>query len=151
MKKSTVICIGFLAAIAFGCKKDANKEETYKGSNPYLNPALTYGVVKDIDGNIYPTIKIGGQIWMAENLRTTKYNTGVPIVNEADATAWGKLTTGAWCNYNNKTENDAIYGKLYNWYAVNTGKLCPQGWHIPSDEENQKLSDQILATTINIS
>ena len=89
----------------------------------------------DQDGYEYKTVQIGDQEWFAENLRTTKYNDGTLIPNVTDANAWKNVTTGAYCFYDNKPENDAICGNLYNWYAVDTKKLCPTGWHVPSDEE----------------
>jgi len=92
--------------------------------------------VTDIEGNVYPIVTIGTQIWMAENLQTTKYNDGISIPNVSDNTIWSALTSGAYCWYNNDyANNGAIYGALYNWYAVSSGKLCPQGWHIPTDIE----------------
>jgi uncharacterized protein (TIGR02145 family) len=92
--------------------------------------------VTDIDGNVYKTIKIGNQIWMAENLKTTKYHNGEPIPNITDNTTWYHLTSGAYCNYNNNSSYVLTYGRLYNWYAVNDNKgLAPEGWHIPSDAE----------------
>jgi uncharacterized protein (TIGR02145 family) len=96
--------------------------------------------VSDIDGNIYNTVKIGSQLWMAENLKTTKYKDGeiIPIVS--DASAWASLSTPGYCWYNNdETANKATYGALYNWYAMNTSKLCPTDWHIPSDTEWKTL------------
>jgi len=110
-------------------------------TNPYLNPNLTYGTVTDIDGNTYATIQIGTQTWMAENLKTTRYNDGTAIPNVTDRGIWGGLTTGAWCNYDNNASNNSTYGKLYNWYAVNTGKLAPAGWHVPSEAEWQTLNN----------
>lgn len=92
-------------------------------------------IVTDIDGNIYKTVKIGNQIWMAENLKTTRYNDGTPIPNVTDNNEWSNLTTGAYCYYDNDYSNNTIYGKLYNWYAVETGKLAPKGWHVPTDAE----------------
>jgi uncharacterized protein (TIGR02145 family) len=92
--------------------------------------------VKDIDGNVYNTETIGTQIWIAENLKTTKYNDGIakPLVTE-DA-AWGALTTPGYCWYNkDATTNKSTYGALYNWYTVNTNKLCPKGWHVSADAE----------------
>lgn len=95
-----------------------------------------YSEVTDIDGNVYPTVQIGTQIWMAENLKTTKYNDGTAIPNVADNTVWAALTTGAYCYYDNdSTTNRATYGSLYNWFAVNTNKLAPTGWHVPTDAE----------------
>ena len=89
----------------------------------------------DIDGNVYKTIQIGTQTWMAENLKTTRYNDGSAIPDITDNNTWAGLTTGAYCFYNNDQTNNATYGKLYNWYAVNTDKLAPTGWHVPTDQE----------------
>lgn len=89
----------------------------------------------DIDGNNYKTIKIGTQIWMSENLRTTKYRNGSPITNVTGNSEWQDLKTGAWSYYNNNDSNNTIFGKLYNWYATQGDTLCPLGWHVPSDEE----------------
>jgi uncharacterized protein (TIGR02145 family) len=92
--------------------------------------------VTDADGYIYKTVTIGTQIWMAENLKTTKYNDGAAIPNVTSGTTWAGLTTGAYCWYlNDETAFKNTYGALYNWYAVNTGKLCPTGWHVPSYDE----------------
>jgi uncharacterized protein (TIGR02145 family) len=93
--------------------------------------------VNDIDGNSYKIIKIGTQVWMAENLKTTKYSNGSNIPKINDNTAWSNMTTGARCYYNNdSTTNKAIYGGLYNYYAVNDSrKISPIGWHIPTYAE----------------
>lgn len=92
--------------------------------------------VTDIDGNVYHTIKIGNQVWMKENLRTTRYNDGSPIPLVTDSLTWGKLTTPGYCWYNNDSATfGRTYGALYNWHAVNTKKLAPKGWHVPSDSE----------------
>lgn len=110
-------------------------------TNPYLNPLLTYGNVTDIDGNKYATIQIGFQTWMAENLKTTKYNDGTPIFRVLIDEHWGNTTDGQYAIYDNNAANNTIYGKLYNWNAVNTGKLCPTGWHIPTDAEWTTLTN----------
>ncbi len=90
----------------------------------------------DIEGNIYRTIQIGDQVWMAENLRTTTYRDEVPIPEVTDNTQWDNLTTGAYCNYNNDISNVAVYGRLYNYYAISSSRnLAPEGWHIPSFHE----------------
>ena len=92
--------------------------------------------VKDIEGNKYKTISIGTQVWMSENLKTTKFNDGTEIPIVTGNEAWAKLKTPAVSWYNNdSTENKKRYGALYNFYAVNTNKLCPAGWHVPSDAE----------------
>ncbi len=91
--------------------------------------------VTDTDGNIYHTIIIGKQTWMVENLKTTKYNDGTTIANITDNTSWAGLTTGAYCWYSNSNSEKDSYGGLYNWYAVNTGKLAPKGWHIPTSAD----------------
>jgi uncharacterized protein (TIGR02145 family) len=95
--------------------------------------------ITDIDGNVYDTVKIGTQVWMKENLKTTKFNDGTAIPNVTDNTTWLGLTTGAYCWYNNEIANKTTYGALYNWYTVNTGILCPAGWHVPGDNEWKQL------------
>lgn len=103
-------------------------------------PELQSQTVKDIDGNVYKTVKIGTQVWIRENLKTMKYNDGTTIPLVADDKAWKALTTPAYCWYkNDATTNRNKYGALYNWYTVSTNKLCPGGWHVPSDEEWRTL------------
>jgi len=106
------------------------------------------GTVTDIDGNVYHTVTIGTQVWMVENLKVTKYNDGTVIPQVADNTAWQSQTTPAFCWYNNSISNKNPYGALYNWYAVNTHKLCPQGWHVPSDGEWDILTNYLGGATI---
>lgn len=97
----------------------------------------TNNTLTDLDGNIYKIVTIGTQTWMAENLRTTKYNDGTTIPNVTDSIEWASLSIGAYCNYNNTLSDDTIttWGRLYNWHTVNTGKLAPYGWHIPTRNE----------------
>jgi uncharacterized protein (TIGR02145 family) len=101
-------------------------------------------LITDYDNNSYKTVKIGNQIWMAENLKTTRYNDGAPIpMMTADTLLWNYETSTpsySWCG-NDKAVYYETYGKLYNWYAVNTGKLCPTGWHVPTDAEWTTLTD----------
>jgi uncharacterized protein (TIGR02145 family) len=100
------------------------------------NPAKTYGTMTDQQGNVYKTIVIGTQEWMAENLTTTVYRNGNAIANVTDVNQWIGLTTGAWCYYNNDSQYECPYGKLYNWYAVADPRhVCPTGWHEPTDAE----------------
>ena len=100
----------------------------------------------DGDGNNYTTVTIGNQIWMAENLKTTKFNDFTAIPNVTDNTAWTALSTPAYCWYNNvATYYKDKYGALYNWYTVNTAKLAPTGWHVPTDTEWTTLTDYVSA------
>jgi uncharacterized protein (TIGR02145 family) len=114
----------FVLLLSNSCKKDDDK------SNNSIPITVT-----DIDGNVYHTVTIGTQVWMVENLKTTKYRNGTAIPNVTDNAAWGLSTTGAYCDYNNTPSNSATYGRLYNWDAVNTDNLCPIGWHVPTDAE----------------
>ncbi len=95
--------------------------------------------ITDVDGNTYKTIKIGDQLWMAENLKTTKFNDGTKIPLVTDNAAWDKLKKPGFCWYNNKADNKDTYGGIYNWYVVKTAKVCPSGWHVPTDDEWKKL------------
>jgi uncharacterized protein (TIGR02145 family) len=91
-------------------------------------------------GYDYSTVEIGTQCWFAENLRTTKYNDDSDITLVTDNTAWGNLSTEAYCWYqNDETTYGSVYGALYNWFAVETGKLCPDGWSVPSDDDWKEL------------
>lgn len=126
MKKNRILIypallIGVLLVLTFSCEKDDSIET---------------GTVTDSEGNIYKTVKIGDQWWMAENLKTTKYSNGDPIPNVTDSLAWENLNTGAYCNFDNDESISTIYGRLYNWYAVNDSRnIAPVGWHIPSEDE----------------
>lgn len=103
--------------------------------------------VTDIDGNVYHTVKIGTQVWMLENLRTTKYRNGKPIPNVTDTTSWKALTTGAYCSYNNDNNNTAVYGLLYNWQAMVSldlkDSIAPKGWHVPTQVEWNTLANYL--------
>ena len=104
------------------------------------------GTVTDIDGNVYQTVIIGEQEWMAENLRVTKYNNGDAIPTDLDNTEWGNTTEGAYAIYNNNNDMLEAYGKLYNWYAVDDDRgLCPDGWSVPSDADWTVLVEYLIA------
>jgi len=103
---------------------------TYGPEYQFITP------VTDVEGNVYETVKIGNQVWMAENLKTTKYNDDASIPNVTDNAEWIALAADAYCwAQNNEATFKPLYGALYNWYAVETGKLCPTGWHVPTDGE----------------
>jgi uncharacterized protein (TIGR02145 family) len=94
------------------------------------------GTVTDIDGNTYRTVKIGDQVWMAENLNVTRLNDGTQIKLETDGEAFWQLDEPGYCYYdNNESEYGNLYGALYNGYTVYTNHLCPAGWHVPNEEE----------------
>jgi len=96
--------------------------------------------VTDIDGNVYQTIQIGNQIWMAENLKVTHYRNGDPIPHLTDNGNWTSTSSGAYCVYDNNLSYADTYGNLYNWYAVDESRnIAPEGWHVPSDEELKVL------------
>jgi uncharacterized protein (TIGR02145 family) len=100
------------------------------------NPNLTYGTMTDQEGNVYKTIVIGTQEWMAENLNTSIYRNGDAIPTDLDDVEWSVTTSGAWVYYNNDASYGCPYGKLYNWYTcVDARQLCPVGWHVPTDAE----------------
>lgn len=106
--------------------------------------------IKDIDGNVYQTIQIGSQEWMAENLKTTRLNNGTAIELVTDNKDWYSMKTPAYCWYNNdEAINKSKYGALYNWYTVNTGNLCPSGWHVSSDNDWQILEKYLIANGHN--
>lgn len=114
----------------------------------FLNPALTYDSIADIEGNIYKTIIIGSQTWMAENLKTTLYNDGTVIPHVTDNSQWVTLKTGAYRWYMNDKEGyKDLFGALYNWYTVRNDKLCPAGWHVPGDEEWKTLEMELGMTS----
>jgi len=105
---------------------------------PTQNQTVTFIFVActDVDKNDYSVVQIGTQLWMAENLKTTHYRNSTSIPNVTDNTQWINLITGAYCDYNNTPSNSAIYGKLYNWYAVNNSlNIAPADWHVATDAE----------------
>jgi uncharacterized protein (TIGR02145 family) len=111
---------------------------TVKTDIPAGDKTISFNFIActDFENNYYPVVEIGTQVWMAENLKTTRLNDGttIPLVN--DNTTWYNMTTPGYCWYsNNEATYKNPYGALYNWHVVNTGKLCPTGWHVPTDPE----------------
>ena len=108
----------------------------------YLN-GLNFSTVIDIDGNIYQTVQIGEQEWMAENLKVTHYNEGSEIPTGYSDSEWDELDdteTGAYAVCNDDLSNPDTYGNIYNWYAVDDSRgVCPVGWHVPTDDEFKEL------------
>ena len=95
----------------------------------------------DLDGNEYETVIINGIEWMAENLQTTKYNDGTAITLVEDDSDWTERTSPAYCWYDNDVSRKDKSGAIYNWHAVDTGKLAPEGWHVATDAEWRELED----------
>jgi len=118
------------------------------------NNVIVNGTVTDRDGNVYTTVKIGTQEWTVENLRTTKYNDGTAIPHIIKDTTWDSCyytKTPAYCYYKNTTNADSIkkFGALYNWYAVDTKKLAPAGWHVPTDSEWTVMENYLVLHGFN--
>jgi Fibrobacter succinogenes major domain (Fib_succ_major). len=110
------------------------------GNKHHVDNLSPYNFVDPRDNEPYNTVKIGDQIWMAENLKAVKFNDGTPIPLVKDKTSWQNLQTPGYCWYNNhKRTFRETYGALYNWYAVNSGSLCPAGWSVPADSDWTKL------------
>jgi uncharacterized protein (TIGR02145 family) len=120
-------------------KDNKGASKLSKAISFYVESDDNYTTVTDIDGNVYRTVKIGNQVWMAENLKTTRYNDGTEIPNITDGEPWRMTNIGAYAIHGNDPTNNTIYGKLYNWYAVGTGKLAPAGWHVPTEAEYTTL------------
>lgn len=117
--------MGLFLIFTVSCTKNNNNDPT----------TTTPETVVDIDGNVYHTVTIGTQVWMVENLKTTRYNDGSAIPLVTDDYIWNHLSTPGYCWNNNDTSMKNPYGALYNFYVVNTGKLAPTGWHVPTEAE----------------
>ena len=128
---------------------DLNIQDVVIEVNCILTPGCWEGEpvcegVEDTDGNCYETIQIGDQLWMAENLKVTHYNNGEEIPNITNNGDWSGLSTGAYGDYDNNPTNSETYGRLYNWFAVDDDRgVCPEGWHVPSDNEYTVLTDYL--------
>jgi uncharacterized protein (TIGR02145 family) len=122
--KKLIFLLFVISFFTGNCKKDNNSDSS---------PA---GTIKDADGNVYHTVQIGSQTWMLENLKTTKYNDGTSIRLVTDDLEWARLSTDAYCWYDNDSASSIdSYGALYNWTAVNSEKLAPVGWHVATDAD----------------
>jgi len=129
--KKIIILICFLSVIVLftNCNKKKSTE-----------PEEATDTMTGNDGKTYKIVKIGNQVWMAENLRETQYRNGNPIPNVTSNSEWAYLSTGAYCAYDNSESNAETYGYLYNWYAVNDSRnIASEGWHTPTDVEWKEL------------
>lgn len=116
-----LIIIGVVLTLSSSCKKNDDNSDPHTAT--------------DIDGNVYHTVSIGTQVWMVENLKTTRYNDGASIPLVTDSADWSNRDSHGYCWYNNDAGNKNTFGALYNWFTVNSGKLAPTGWHMPTDAE----------------
>ncbi len=130
---------------AVSCTSDSGQQSGDAGNNANQEAVVPGDPVSDVDGNIYRTVVIGEQEWMAENLKTTAYSNGEPIDYPGDnKAAWRENTSGAYAWYDNDPENGESYGALYNWYAVtNPYGLCPDGWRVPAHEDWLILTEYV--------
>jgi uncharacterized protein (TIGR02145 family) len=102
--------------------------------------------ITDVDGNVYHTVRIGNQVWTTENLRTTKFSDGTPIPHVPDSVEWHSLYSPGYCYFGNTNNADSIrkLGALYNWYCVDSMKLAPPGWHVPTDDDWDTLQNYLI-------
>lgn len=139
LKENTYYYVRSYAVNSIGIAySEVNKFKTLSATPPPVPSTIS-----DYDGNVYNVIKIGDQYWTKENFRGTKYNDGTSIEKVTDGVIWANLTSPAYCIYDNDPTNANIYGMLYNWYAVNTKKLAPTGWHVPNNTDFDKLFLQL--------
>jgi uncharacterized protein (TIGR02145 family) len=135
-RKSAIVLVLF--CMFSNCSRDKSSPTSPENENkPFTGET---GSVTDIDGNVYRTVKIGDQWWMAENLKVIHYRNGDPIPNVTDNSEWTNLSIGAYSNYDNDINHVTTYGRLYNWYAVNDSRnIAPEGWHVAKDGEWKQL------------
>lgn len=143
MKIKHPIIIVLIVSIFISCSKDDST--SIKKISPQFMSNIVYGDMTDQEGNTYKTLTIGTQTWMAQNLRSTKYNDGSVIPYGSPETININVFSGKYCTYNNTTDKDSIIalGNLYNWYAVNTSKLAPIGWHVASETDWKTLIEYL--------
>ncbi len=138
-----VLNISILIALCLNsCKKEDNAVHL---------PEIKYESVTDIDGNVYQTVIIGTQTWMAENLRTTKYNDGTKIILINDSLEWQSCKSGAYSKYHNTVQPDSVkrLGFLYNWVAAKNINICPKGWHLPKESDWAILENYLKSNGYN--
>jgi uncharacterized protein (TIGR02145 family) len=137
MKKTSLFAIVIIFVLSISCSNNHETETL---------PQTDCGTVT----TTYPIVLIGSQNWMQKNLDVCSYRNGDPIPQVIDPSQWQNLTTGAWCYYNNDSSNGTIYGKLYNWYAVNDARgLAPEGYHIPTNSEWIQFENYLIANGYN--
>jgi uncharacterized protein (TIGR02145 family) len=147
--KSVVVgkALNYVQGDILNCSAYSAKNNTIISDSPTASKSYSveFYECKDADNNFYPIVKIGQQWWMAENLKTTKYKDGTSILNITSESGWyGLRTSAAYCWLYDNIKYKSTHGALYNWNAVNTGKLCPAGWHVPSYYEWNTLTNYLI-------
>jgi uncharacterized protein (TIGR02145 family) len=144
--------IGLLLLVLSSCEKNASDQDILlsasKSSTKQPKEVKIKQDVSDIDGNVYKTVKIGKQLWMAENLKTTRYRNGDLIGTTYPATLniLSELTPQYQWAPNGDESSVALYGRLYTWYTITDSRnLCPEGWHVPTEADRGALMDYIYA------
>ena len=133
-----------IALLALGLLASCGDDDCPQPTRTTLDPPAP---VTDVDGNVYRTVRIGSQIWMAENLRATHYRDGSPLLHVSNDLGWGGQVSGAYGEYGGSTDGVEVYGRLYNWYAVDSSTgLAPEGWHVASDDD-WKILEMYLGMT----
>lgn len=143
--------LAMTAWVITGCQKSVEpsalttSESLVDGKHGQKPPVIEYGRMRDQEGNEYKTVKIGQQVWMAENLRTSVYRNGDRIRKLDGKREWlNQGQKGAWCYYNNNAGHNKVYGKLYNFYAVEDPRgIAPAGWHVPDYSDIVELGDAL--------
>ena len=149
-----LLILGIGLFLLFGCQNEDNVnicDPSVGFTTAIFNPNINYNTVTDQNGNVYKTVIIGSQTWMAENLRATCFRNGDPLPEITDSITWGNLSTAAYCNYNNTRNTDTIatYGRLYNWFAVNDDRnIAPDGWHVATHEEWMTMVNHLQGDSI---
>src|SRR5690554_5268465 len=132
-------------ALFFPLLSQANdKSEIQDNTSQSINSFTCGDTITDIDGKVYNTIQIDNRCWMESNLRVSRFNDGttIPQIILSDPVAWSTNSTGAWSYYNDDVDNNALFGKLYNFYVVSNSKnVCPAGWEVPSDNVWSQLKN----------
>jgi uncharacterized protein (TIGR02145 family) len=139
MKKNFLLIV---LIILFGCTESED-------NSPQTNDNPVFGELTDIDGNKYVSVKIGNQVWMAENLKVSRFSNGTIIPNLPNNSQWEKTTSPSWSYQNNNELNNALHGKLYNWYVANDSRnCCPDGWRIPDENDFNILINSLGGVSV---
>jgi len=128
-------CLVVLFIFTNSCKEE---------ERPVMEDEPEKPTITDIDGNVYDIVEFADNWWMVQNLRASRYTNGEPIPEVADAIEWSEIESPAFCWFDNNSDFDDSYGKMYNWYAATCCSICPEGWRLPNETDIQKVADRRL-------